>query len=129
MTSNTSALSAAVITQFPAASKTRNERYNALSPNQGCQATTPQPPLLPTPVRVNRLAIYLTGYENKLQKNLIDGFKFGFRLHFQGTYKASCAKNLISAMQHPEVVDSMLIKGKAKWAYTRPPLIIHLLAS
>ena len=57
----------------------------ALSPNQGCQATTPSPtPLptpLPTPVKVNRLAIYLTGYENKLQKNLIDGFTFGFRLH------------------------------------------------
>ena len=84
VTSNTSALNAALITPFPAASKTRNERDNALSPNQGCLATTPLPTPLPTPVKVNRLAMYLTGYENKLQKKLIDGFTFGFRLHFQG---------------------------------------------
>ena len=103
---------AALITLFPTDSKTRNEPDNALSPNQGCHATTPPPTPLPTPVKVNRLAIYLTGYENKLQKHLIDGFTFGFRLHYQGPYKASCTKNLISAMQHPEVVDSKLIKER-----------------
>ena len=112
VTSNTRALNAALITPFPTASKTRNGWDNALSPNQGCHTTTPPPTLLPTPVKVNRLAIYLTGYENKLQKHLIDGFTFGFRLHFQGPYKDSCANNLISAMQHPEVVDRKLIKEK-----------------
>jgi len=112
VTSNTSALNAALITPFPAASKTRNERDNALSPNQGCQVTTPPPTALPTPDKVNRLAIYLTGYETKLQKNLTDGFTFGFRSHFQGPYKASGAKNLTPALQHPEVVDSKLIKER-----------------
>ena len=95
VTSNTSPLNAALITPFPAASKPRNKRDNALSPNQGCQATTPPPTLLPTPVKVNRLAIYLTGYENKLQKNLIDGFTFVFRLHFQGPPKGLWCKKKI----------------------------------
>ena len=105
-------LNVALNTPFPTASKTRNERDNALSPNQGCQATTPSPTPLLTPVKVNRQAIYHTGYENKLQKNLIDGFTFRFRLHFQGPYKASGARNLISALQHPEVGDSKLIKER-----------------
>ena len=112
VTSNSSALNAALITPFQAASKTRNERNNTLSTNQGCQATTPLPTPHPTPVKVNRLAMYLTGYENKLQKNLIDGFTLGFRLYFQGPYKASGAQNLMSALQHPEVVDSKLIKER-----------------
>ena len=56
---------------------------------------------------------------------MIDGFTFGFRLHFQGPYKASCAKNLISALQHPEVVDSKLIKerqsGRILGPFNYPP--------
>lgn len=90
--SNTNALNAVLITPFPVATKTRNERDSALSQNQGCQTTTSPATPVPTPVKLNRLAIYLTGYEDKIRKHLIDVFNFGFRLHFQGPYKASCAK-------------------------------------
>ena len=124
--SNTSALNAALITPFPTASKTRNERDSGQFQNQGCQPATAQPTRLPTPVKVNRLAFYLTGFEEQFRKNLIDGFTFGFGLHFQGPSKASGAKNLISAMQRPEVVDSKLIKerqsGRIQGPFSYPPL-------
>jgi len=123
--SNTSALIAALITPFPAASKTRNGRDSGQFQNQGCQPATAPPTRLPTPVKVNRLAFYLTGFEDQSRKNLIDGFTFGFRLHFQGPSKASGAKNLISAMQRPEVVDSKLIKerqcGRILGPFSYPP--------
>ena len=95
--SNTSALNAALITPFPTASKTRNERDSGQFQNQGCQPATAQPTRLPTPVKVNRLAFYLTGFEDQFRKNLIDGFTFGFRLHFQGP---SCNATPRSGGQH-----------------------------
>ena len=123
--SNTSALNAALITPFPTASKTRNERDSGQFQNQGCQPATAPPTWLPTPVKVNRLAFYLTGFEDQFRKNLIDGFTVGFRLHFQGPSKASGAKNVISAMQRPEVVDSKLIKerqcGRILGPFSYPP--------
>ena len=125
--SNTSALNAALITPFPAASKTRNERDSGQFQNQGCQPATAPPTQLPTPVKVNRIAFYLTGFENQFRKNLIDGFTFGFGLLFQGPSKASGAKNLISAMQRPDVVDSKLIKerqcGRILGPFSYPPFM------
>ena len=125
--SNTSALNAALITPFPAASKTRNERDSGQFQNQGCQPATAPPTRLPTPVKVNRIAFYLTGFEDQFRKNLIDGFTFGFGLHFQGPSKASGAKNLISAMQRPDVVDSKLIKerqcGRILGPFSYPPFM------
>ena len=93
--------------------------------NQGGQTKTPPPTLVPTPVKVNRLALYLMGYEDQFWNNLIDGFTVGFRLHFQGPYNASCTNNLISAMQHPEVVDTKLSKemqsGRIQGPFNYPP--------
>lgn len=63
--SNTSSLNAALVTPFPASSKTRNGRDSGQFQNQGCQATAPPTPI-PTPVKVNRLAFYLTGYGDQL---------------------------------------------------------------
>ena len=123
---NTSVLNAALITQFPAASKTRNEWDSVHFQNQGCQTKTPPPTPLPTPVKVNRLALYLMGYEDQFRNNLIEGFTVGFRLHFQGPYKASCAKNLISAIQPPEVVDSKLSKEMQSGRILGPQSIYHV---
>jgi len=123
--SNTSALNAALITPFPAASKTKNARDNGQITSQDCWPATAPPTPLPTPVKVNSLAFYLSGFDEQCQKKLIDGFTFGFRLHFQGPSKASVAKNLISALQHPEVVDSKLIKerqsGRIHGPFRSPP--------
>ena len=66
---NTSALNVALVTPFPAASKTRNERDSALSQNQDGQTKAPPPPPLPTPVKVSRLAIYLRGCDEKRKTN------------------------------------------------------------
>ena len=103
----------------------QNERDSGQFQNQACQPATAHPTRLPTPVKVNRLAFYLTSFEDQFRKNLIDGFTFGFRLHFQGPSKASGAKNVISAMQRPEVVDSKLIKerqcGRILGPFSYPP--------
>lgn len=37
---------------------------------------------------------------------LSDGFTHGFPLHFQGIQESSHAKNLLSAVQNPTVVDA-----------------------
>jgi hypothetical protein len=41
-------------------------------------------PPLPTPVKVSNLKLLLDGYEPHLVDNLMFGFSFGFRIHFQG---------------------------------------------
>ena len=71
----------------------------------------PAPPLslpnpdLPTPVRLNRLASLLIGYSINETQFLIFGFQNGFPIYYDGPGSATMAPNLLSAHQHPEVVD------------------------
>ena len=44
---------------------------------------------------------------------LSDGFTHGFPLHFQGIRESSHAKNLLSAVQNPTVVDAKIAKELA----------------
>ena len=44
---------------------------------------------------------------------LSNGFTRGFPLHFQGIRESSQAKNLLSAMQNPTVVDAKIAKELA----------------
>ena len=37
-----------------------------------------------TPVKADRLKFFLHGYDSALASYLIDGFRFGFRVHFVG---------------------------------------------
>ena len=67
---------------------------------------------LPTPVIVERLEFFLSGYNHSIAVFLSSGFREGFPLHYEGDPGSSDANNLISAMQHPEVVDSKLIKER-----------------
>ena len=76
----------------------------------------PAPPLslpnpnLPTPVRLNRLAPLLTGYSISETRFLICCFQNGFPIHYDGPGNAMMAPNLLSAHQHPEVVDQYIEK-------------------
>jgi len=48
--------------------------------------------------------------EAHLYQELILGFVQGFRLYFEGPRVGQFSKNLLSAMQHPDIVDSKLTK-------------------
>ena len=65
---------------------------------------------LPTPVLVEKLAFYLEGYDAQISQELVFGFVYGFRLHFQGTQQGQFSSNLQSALQNPEIVDHKLDK-------------------
>ena len=87
-------------------------------PNKPGDVPSPQsnplkPPMqLPTPVNVPKLAFYLQGYNKKLFRELITGFSFGFRLHYQGHSVAVTSRNLLSAYAHPAILDSKLAKER-----------------
>ena len=80
---------------------------------------------LPTSVKVERLAFYLEGYEAHLYRAIISGFVQGFRLHFEGPQVGQFWKNRLSAMQHPDIVDSKLTKeileGRIRGPFEHPP--------
>ena len=63
---------------------------------------------LPSPVRVDRLAWWLSGYDTILKSFLIDGFTFGFRVGFSGTPSSKLFRNHKSALDRPELVDAYL---------------------
>ena len=65
---------------------------------------------LQTPVKVERLAYYLEGYNVEAYEELLSGFLHGFRLHYHGPQIGQVSTNLPSAAQHPEIVDSKLAK-------------------
>ena len=52
----------------------------------------------------------LSGYNHSTAEFFYSGFSFGFPIHFEGIRVSSAAKNLISASQHPTVVDTKIRK-------------------
>lgn len=80
---------------------------------------------LPTPVLVEKLAFYLEGYDAKISQELVAGFVYGFRLHFQGIQQGQFSSNLQSALQNPETVDRKLAKeiceGRIRGPFVQPP--------
>ncbi|CAH3020966.1 unnamed protein product, partial [Porites evermanni] len=54
-----------------------------------------------TPVRVDRLEFLLHGYDRVLKQFLVDGFRFGFHIHFVGKRFSSESPNLKSALDQP----------------------------
>jgi hypothetical protein len=64
--------------------------------------------------------------EPHLVDNLMVGFLFGFRIHFQGAERSFEARNLRSALDNPKAVDSKLIKeleaGRLAGPFISPPL-------
>ena len=65
---------------------------------------------LPTPVRIDRLAKYLEGYEDKLKDYIIRGFEEGFSVESNVKFSSKEPRNLKSAYLNPKVIDDKLKK-------------------
>ena len=65
---------------------------------------------MPTPVVVDRLEFLSFGYDLSIAEFLSSCFRKGFPSHYDGLWGCSDAKNLISAIDNPEVVDAKLTK-------------------
>ena len=59
---------------------------------------------LPTPIDVERLAVWLEGYNESKKEFLLNGFSEGFCVGFKGETNNSVPENLTSAKQMPEIV-------------------------
>lgn len=99
--------------------------------NPRVQLQLPSPPIphnnldLPTPVRFDRLHFFLSGYNSSIVEQLKEGFTFGFSIHCEGVKPSGKSKNLLSALQNPDVVDVKLEKelraGRLAGPFKSPP--------
>lgn len=64
----------------------------------------------PTPIKVNRLAHWLSGYDEDETNFLVQGFSKGFYLGFVGECPGIESKNLNSALTRPEIIDQKIQK-------------------
>ncbi|XP_069142117.1 uncharacterized protein [Argopecten irradians] len=79
-----------------------------------------QPPLLPqdpvvspeivTPIIADKLADILVGYDIEKTQYLVQGFREGFRIHFEGDTLQTECPNLVSASEFPEVIQAKIDK-------------------
>ena len=80
---------------------------------------------LPTPVKIERLANFLVGYDEATVAYLINGFTEGFSLECKGMVNTKEPKNLKSAYLNPTVVDAKLAKelalGRIIGPFDAPP--------
>ena len=79
-----------------------------------------------TPIKVDWLESFLQrGYDSVLSKYLIDGFRFGFRVHFVGERLAYESSNLKSTLNQPAITVTKLRKecaaGRIVGPFTTPP--------
>ena len=65
---------------------------------------------LPTPEIIKRLLSLSHEYDAHVTLMLSNSFSQGFLLYFNGVPLSFCSKNLLSALQHPNVVSAKLIQ-------------------
>ena len=108
----------------------RSEEPISLIIPQSCPR--PIQPHLPTPVKVNNLLLFLSGYDNLIVEYFATGFTMGFPLHYKGPQFSCHSKNLLSAMQNPTAVDAKLSKelGAHRLAspFSSPPFSVFRLS-
>jgi hypothetical protein len=83
---------------------------------------------LPTPVNIDRLLSFLDGYNPSTVLNLSTGFREGFHIDHAGPHISFCSDNLVSALQHPEIVDAKFRKELDAHRLAGPfyyPLLIY----
>ena len=80
---------------------------------------------LPTPLKPDRLAEWLDGYDTDKKDFLIKGFTSGFHVGFSGTVNSAIPKNLKSAYDMPGIVqehiDEELLAGRIAGPFKEPP--------
>ena len=108
----------------------QNVKKNTEEPAVNSIKITPQKTIqstkqLPTPIKHSILSEFLTGYDDDEVKFLINGFKFGFNLGYQGERVSRQSRNLVSCFQKPEVVQKKLEKeialGRIAGPFLEPP--------
>ncbi|XP_062590566.1 uncharacterized protein LOC134252145 isoform X1 [Saccostrea cucullata] len=81
---------------------------------------------LPTPINHEKLAEYLKGYDKEKIAYLIDGFKNGFHLEYEGERGFQFSSNLKSALENPHVVSQKIAKelhgGRIAGPFTELPI-------
>ena len=81
---------------------------------------------LPTPIMVDRLCFFWSGYTPSIAEHLGSGFSFGFSIHHKGQRISSHSQNLMSALHNPDVVDlkieKELLAGSLSGPFEMPPL-------
>ena len=80
---------------------------------------------LPTPVVVDRLAHWLEGYDEEKAKLILQGFKYGFKVGFQGNTNNKVPNNMKSAIDNPQIIEDHIAKekeaGRFIGPFDRPP--------
>ena len=84
-------------------------------------------PPVPTPINVAILEKELSHHPNRdFSNSLINALRFGTHVGYTGPQKNRVSRNLISTVQHPEVVSSNLTKeiplGRVAGPFPSPPL-------
>ncbi len=78
---------------------------------------------MPTPIRANKLHYWLEGYHD--QNYLVEGFKNGFTVGWQGVEHQGAQKNSRIAENNPAIVLELLEKeislGRISGPYDTPP--------
>ncbi len=65
---------------------------------------------LPTPIDWQLLDASLEGYDSDLRTFLVDGFRYGFRIKFDGASDCRAVKNSVIAQNNPVVLDQFVQK-------------------
>ena len=82
-----------------------------------------------TPIKVDRLARWLEGYDESLKNYLIVGFSEGFRVGFSGEATSKIYKNHNSALTQPKLIEKYIKKeieaGRILGPFDSPPKIFH----
>ena len=80
-----------------------------------------------TPINADQLAIYLEGYDSTHHAFLIHGFKFGFKIPYQGPRQFRLSKNLSSIRENEHILRGKLAQeikaGHFAGPFQTPPLI------
>lgn len=81
---------------------------------------------LPTPINVDKLANYLTGYDSDRAQFLLNGFLYGLYFEFEGKRGYQFSPNLKSALENKEVVNVKIFKelqaGRIQGPFSDPPI-------
>ena len=114
--------------KFEGPQKASQCNFRSQSKNTGKQSFLPSPNPqnlnLPTPIITERLVFLLSGYNPSLVQFLFVGFSEGFAIHSDVLRESSDAKNLILALENPDVVD-IKIKKELDAGCLAGPFIAH----
>lgn len=78
-----------------------------------------------TPIKPEIFRQYLIGYDQNKTKFFIEGFKYGFKIPFEGEHKFNFSKNLKSAIEHSQIlkekINKEVVVGRVQGRFARPP--------